>query len=65
MNTLIFTAPEGEELSPRINTSQPDTGAGISIVIEDKGHTHHLLISDDGPQKMRMGKFEGWGRSYG
>ncbi len=61
MNTLIFTAPEGEELSPQINTSQPDTGAGISIVIEDKGHTHHLLISDDGPKKMRMGKFEGLG----
>ncbi len=61
MNTLIFTAPEGKELSPRINTSQPDTGAGISIVIEDKGHTNHLLISDEGPQKMRMGKFEGWG----
>jgi len=61
MNTLIFTAPEGEELSPRINTSQPDTGAGISIVIEDKGHTHHLLISNDGPQKMSIGQFEGWG----
>jgi hypothetical protein len=61
MNTLIFTAPEGEELSPRINTSQPDVGRGISLVIEDKGHTHHLLISDEGPQKMRLGNFEGWG----
>jgi hypothetical protein len=58
MNTLIFTAPEGEELSPRINTSQPDVGRGISLVIEDKGHTHHLLISDEGPQKMR-------GKSFG
>jgi hypothetical protein len=61
MNTLIFTAPEGEELSPQINTSQPDNGAGISIVIEDKDHTHHLLISDDGPKKMSIGKFEGLG----
>ncbi|MCK5461774.1 MAG: hypothetical protein KAI95_02120 [Bacteroidales bacterium] len=61
MNTLIFTAPEGEELSAQIKTSQPETGTGISIDITDKGFTHHLLISNDGPQKMRMGKLEGWG----
>ncbi|MCK4853486.1 MAG: alginate lyase family protein [Bacteroidales bacterium] len=61
MNTLIFTAPEGEELSPRIKTAEADEGKGFSIVIEDKGITHHLLISDEGPQKMRMGEFEGWG----
>jgi hypothetical protein len=61
MNTLIFTAPEGEELSAQINTSQPETGTGISIVIADDGHIHHLLISNNGPQKMRSGKLEGWG----
>jgi hypothetical protein len=61
MNTLIFTAPEGEELSPGIDTSEPDTGTGICLVIKDKGHIHHLLISDNGPQKLRAGKLEGWG----
>jgi hypothetical protein len=61
MNTLIFTAPEGEELSPRIKTAEADEGKGFSIVIEDKGITHHLLISDEGPQKMSMGEFEGRG----
>jgi hypothetical protein len=61
MNTLIFTAPVGEELAPQINTSQPDEGIGISIVIEDKGKTHHLLISVDGPEKMRMDKLQGYG----
>jgi len=61
LNTLIFTAPAGDELSPGINTFQPDEGRGISIVIEDKGQTHHLLISIDGPEKMRMDKLEGYG----
>ncbi len=61
MNTLIFTAPEGEELSPQISTSQADTGKGISIIIEDRGYIDYLLISDEGPQKMRNGKFEGQG----
>jgi len=61
LNTLIFTAPAGDELSPQINTFQPNEGRGISIVIEDKGQTHHLLISVDGPEKMRMDKLEGYG----
>ena len=61
MNTLIFTAPMGEELSPQINTSSPETGSGLHLAIEDKGTTHYLLISDKGPQEMRLGKFEGRG----
>jgi hypothetical protein len=61
MNTLIFTAPRGEDLSPQVKTSDIDSGEGISIVIEDQGNSHHLLISNEGPQKMSMGKFEGWG----
>jgi hypothetical protein len=61
MNTLIFTAPAGEDLSPGINIAELDEGRGISIAVEDKGHSHHLLIADQGPQKMSMGRLEGYG----
>jgi hypothetical protein len=59
MNTLIFTAPAGEKLSPRIDTSP--TEKGIHLAIEEGGIVHHLLISDQGPQKMYFGDLEGWG----
>ena len=61
MNTLIFTAPQGEDLTPLVKTSDVDSGEGISIVIEDQGNTHHLLISNEGARKMSMGNFEGEG----
>jgi hypothetical protein len=61
MNTLIFTAPQGEDLTPQVKTSDVDSGEGISVIIEDQGNTHYLLISNEGPRKMSKGSFEGEG----